>query len=468
MDPHLGAMLIATAVVGVTQRRAFAATVVALGAVLLALGPATPLHELAWRFVPLFDHFCYPAKYLVPATLALVVLAAVGLEGAARARPARRIARISWGVALVVVAVVVARFTPSAPELSLVAALFPLVAALAYAPRRRTIAGLLLAASVLVVAPQQVQVDAPLAQVPSILSGVVAHTRSAGHLRPMVCVEPSLERRLFSVSDDDGSLALRRAVAAHTWLAHDTPVLDGLAAPVAYSATARTAVAHALVMEVSVRDARAARALGCTYVVGEPPAGVGVAALDASTALGPAGEFPEGVPVRPFVVHDPIPAVFVARAPEATPTEQVVARLLADGVEPVSVIDDPLSRGGGRALPSGADVVVKVLDWQRRDHATITLGGAGGAAVGIRTLFIVGWRARQAGVELPLMRASGGFPVAVVDDVARGPVELFYEPVATGRALASFILGLGALALALSLARRRGSRRTPSEHGGPP
>ncbi|MCC7071888.1 MAG: hypothetical protein IT383_11235 [Deltaproteobacteria bacterium] len=468
VNPYLGALLVATAVVGATQRRALTATALALGAMLLALGSATPLYALAWRFVPLFDHFRYPAKYLVPATLGLVVLAAVGLEHAARAPAGRRFARLSWGVAIVVVGAVVARWTPSAPALVLLAAVFPLVAALAYAPRSRAVAALLLATSVVVVAPQQLQIEAPFAPMPSILSGVAAQARRGGHVRPVVCIEPRLERRLVSAGDDDdaGSAAMRRAIAARAWLAQDTPVLDGLAAGMAYSATARTAVAHALGAQVSAGDVRAARALGCTYVIGEPPAGAGSTMLDAATALGPAGDYPEGVPVRPFAIEAPVPAVFVARDPVVTPTDQVVARLVSGDGDPVAVIDDPLARAGGRALPSGAGVVVSTLDWQRRDRATVGLQGTGGAVVGIRTLFIVGWRARQAGVELPLVRASGSFPAAVVDDVARGPVELFFEPVASGRAVASLLVGVGALALALALARTRGTRTARRERTG--
>jgi len=53
-------------------------------ALLLALGRHTPLFPLLWRFVPLANRFRYPEKYAAIATLALVVLAAQGIEDTLR------------------------------------------------------------------------------------------------------------------------------------------------------------------------------------------------------------------------------------------------------------------------------------------------------------------------------------------------------------------------------------------------
>jgi len=74
-------------------------------AILLALGPATPLFGLAHRVVPGVSLFRVPARWLLIAVVALALLAAYGTEalGAATGRPGRE--RLRWlGVWLVVLA----------------------------------------------------------------------------------------------------------------------------------------------------------------------------------------------------------------------------------------------------------------------------------------------------------------------------------------------------------------------------
>ena len=79
------------------RRRSLVLLGVALLAVLLALGEHTPLYAWAHRGVPLFGLFRYPAKLMGLASLALALLAGVGLT----CRPAGdRRSFLRWGIGL--------------------------------------------------------------------------------------------------------------------------------------------------------------------------------------------------------------------------------------------------------------------------------------------------------------------------------------------------------------------------------
>jgi hypothetical protein len=460
--PYLGAFVVFTAMVGMTVARARTAIIAAVVSTLLALGASTPLYAFAWRFVPAFDHFRYPAKYLVPASLALVVLAAIALEQAHRQRRTRTRLCVTWTIGVLVVALLAARLAPGAKPDVLASAIVPLLAAVAAIATQRRLLATVLAGSMLVVAPTLVKADDPVTPLGSILAGVAREERQKGHVRPVICSAYALLERSIHIEGSSVDLAVVTIVGWRAWLQLDTPVLDGVANAIPYSATARSAVALQLESHVTPQDVRAARALGCTHVIGELPNGPGAVLVDAATALGPGASFPNNVPVRPFVIDDPVPPVFVARQPTFTPTSDVADRLreAPTAADVVAVIDDPLPGGAPPQLPSGDDVTLLASSWDRRDRATLSLRGSGGAVVGLRTLFLPGWRARQAGVALRVVRASGGFPAAIVDDVTRGPVEMFYEPVHTTRSVASLLGGLLLLSGVVAAgARRRRARR---------
>ena len=60
-------------------------------------------------------------------------------------------------------------------------------------------------------------------------------------------------------------------------------------------------------------------------------------------------------------------------------------------------------------------------------YATALLGAGGGALVGFRSAFLVGWQARQDGAGLPVLRVSGQHLAALVNDVPRGPIQFRYR-----------------------------------------
>lgn len=93
IDPYLGPFLLATAALGAPLRRASTAMVLAALAFVLSLGPLAPVFRLAWAYLPVFGKFRYPAKYLVPFALGVIMLAAVGAQHALRSAAARRRAR---------------------------------------------------------------------------------------------------------------------------------------------------------------------------------------------------------------------------------------------------------------------------------------------------------------------------------------------------------------------------------------
>jgi hypothetical protein len=131
---------------------------------------------------------------------------------------------------------------------------------------------------------------------------------------------------------------------------------------------------------------------------------------------------------------------------------------LSDDAESVvRGIDDPLGRLKGSTLPGGQGVGLVSFDWPRRERATVRLSGEGGAVVGLRTSFQVGWMAEQAGRPLQVVRAAGSHVAAVVPDASHGPVEFEYRLPGRKRAAASVLAGAFALILGLGMPFR--SRR---------
>lgn len=98
----------------------------AAAGLLLALGAYNPLTYVLWRFVPGFDLFRAPARWLALFALGCAQLAALGIDGLAKADPVRPAARprgrLTWAmIALVVlagVALLVLQVWPSAPTVA--------------------------------------------------------------------------------------------------------------------------------------------------------------------------------------------------------------------------------------------------------------------------------------------------------------------------------------------------------------
>jgi len=96
-DPFVGIVAVTLAIVALFQvrrsRMARLFAVVALGGLLLALGKDTPVHRLAYDWIPLVEKARYPAMAVVLCQAGIAALAALGLEAWFRgARHARRVA----------------------------------------------------------------------------------------------------------------------------------------------------------------------------------------------------------------------------------------------------------------------------------------------------------------------------------------------------------------------------------------
>ena len=102
LSAYLGAAALALAAVAVVLRRRsrwvrFGALLGVLSLV-LAMGESTPVYAVFHRYVPFFDRFRYPVKWLLPATFSVSVLAGIGLAALGGRRDAdRRATRLLLG-----------------------------------------------------------------------------------------------------------------------------------------------------------------------------------------------------------------------------------------------------------------------------------------------------------------------------------------------------------------------------------
>lgn len=100
---YVGVLTLLLAAVGLTRgRRAVFWAALALLGLLLALGPATPVHEWFYRYVPGMAQLRAPARLILLVDMGLASLAALGLDTLLRA-PRRVYAWLATGVALALV-----------------------------------------------------------------------------------------------------------------------------------------------------------------------------------------------------------------------------------------------------------------------------------------------------------------------------------------------------------------------------
>ncbi|MEW5852964.1 MAG: hypothetical protein AB2A00_29545 [Myxococcota bacterium] len=477
VTPYVGPLLLACALVGFSQRRLRSAALLATVAMVFALGEHSPLMPALMRSFPPLALFRYPQKYLVIASLALVVLAGGTLDVVVRRRRARTVLPVALGLMLAFqVALLVwvalnrdaldALVTSGAGalELARTAALpslsdallrsatmgaVPVFAALlllwrarvAVLPLLLTTELILVAASTVNVGPSLVDAHSPLMVLPPM----------SPDPPPVLCHHPDVYERTLGIPDAPGpwgGALLLRLVAAPS-----VQSCDGLNSGHMYSPlTSR--VRRQLGGGVGRDRSAASRALGCTHLISDraPREGdtseVTVPGFDRITAV---------MGLRVHAIDDPIPTVFIARAASLKVNEDDVINAIGlsrTAEEVVAVVDDPLQRRPNVPLPDGKGAQVTAREWPSRDHARVTLAGSGGAVVGLRTSFQAGWRAQQDGRELPVVRSSGVHVAAVADDVTAGPVEFRYEVPRWPLAWALACSGL-ALLLALLMVGRR-------------
>jgi hypothetical protein len=325
-------------------------------------------------------------------------------------------------------------------------------------PAGRKYLAALAVADLVLAAPHALRVGPPLGDAHAVFAGLARP--GASHFEVLlVCVSPTLGAEVLTTAQEPSPW--NKAATDRLWGAIETQACDGLAAPVAYSAALRTPLADALTEGLAQHRPAAARALGCQLMVDNaPPKDDGAERLSWQ-------EVPE-LRVDPSLerfwlmrVRGPMPPVFVQTSAQLAGSARAVLSAIArarTAEEVTAIVDDPLGRLAGRALPRGGEVAVADFSWPRRDEARVVLRGRGGAVVGLRTAFAVGWHAEQSGRSLPVVRVAGAQVAAVVSDASAGPVELRYAwPHAdAGRAAAA--LGV-VLAAGLVIVPARRSRR---------
>ncbi|MGC4119576.1 MAG: hypothetical protein QM765_34395 [Myxococcales bacterium] len=466
-EAYLGPLMLVAAALAFARRRTASLSVVAVVGALLSVGDTLPLLPALMKLVPPLATFRFPAKYLVITALAITVLGGIGLQQVARSQRRRRafVLASSAAAALLILAIglvltsadaLAQSASPAAPPVpflptlssvlsrGLVQALVPLVGALLvarFAPRRVALLPALLALDLAFAAPSSLQVGPPLGRTASPL----ARIPSSGAMPNHFCIDPELEKGTFF--DEETSAWVGSLRFQKTWGLGELPACDGVTTAIPYSAL-RTRIHYVLESGLRSKSVSAAWVLGCTHVVtAQPWPGLEIVPMVGA---------PPGATVQRLPA--PVTASFVVAAPRLLSEAQVLdAMRSARSLDEVaSLVDDPLGRLAGRALPvASGGLGIARLTWPRQDEATLALTGTGGGVVGLKTFYQVGWSARQAGRELPIVRAHGVHLAVVVDDAAAGPVELRYRPPHLAAGVASSVVGVALLCLLSFLGRAR-------------
>lgn len=481
---YVGLVFLCALVVGATGRRVLSATLVVVAFLLASLGDLTPFLPTVNSVVPLLQRFRYPAKYLVPVMCGAAVVVAFQLERAKRSRAGRRPLVIALVTGLVGNAALwlgvvlhreglarLAEWDPAerVEELPILSqllergamhtALFGTLALVAlFAPRpRRGLVYLVVIADLAAAAPLLVSAHPPLYDVhgPQVL---LRAPDDAGPADVAVVCLPDRFNALSVIQVESDTREFADMRSARFLGVPEMQACDGVAGAVNYSAPMLLRTAHQYSFGLDESNTNAARALGCTHMLDDrPPRGGGAELLKSFAPGGRYFDPQPGVP-RLFRLQDPIPPAFVALDPEWVEEEDLVLRVArAGGVEPLlGLVDAPLSEERG-ALPDGRNAVVGRFEWDVRDEAVVAMEGEGGAVVGLRTTFRVGWTAEQAGEPLRTVRVAGVQLAAIVPDVTQGPILFRYRPPGWPAALVIAAIGL-ALGLGAGVLRRRADR----------
>jgi hypothetical protein len=474
---------------GVGSRRVRPAAIVFVGALLASLGDQTPLLPALHAVVPPLDRFRYPAKYLVPAMAGGAICASAFFAALLRDAVARRRYTLLLSLALaanvaglVIVFVQRARIDaafhavsnsvrtglPEASELLLQAGAHSsaavLLALLAprWLPWGWRVLPAIVAVDLLIAVPAIVDVHPPLAREVGVLAALRAPDDAAVADVPVVCIPERLTGLRVILEADGMSVADARGLRHHG--IPELQSCDGVAGAWAYSAPLLPRTVEHLKYGLDARNVRAAQALGCTHVLDERAPDGGATRL--AEPFRPGGAYFNPAPLAPRVyeITDAAPAAFVARDARWIEEKGYAARVrdAPDLSTMLSWVDDPGGRSPGQPpLPDGAGVQAVELEWKVRDRARLTARGSGGAVLGLRNTYWMGWRAEQAGEPLPVVRVAGTMVGVIVQDVGRGPVVLTYR--APGWSAAWFVAALGLVLVMLATWIRR-SRGRGSNH----
>ncbi len=467
--PYLGPLVLVGALLGWRRRRMRFVLVAASVGLVLALGDETPVFGALLRVFPPLGTFRYPAKYLPLVALGVTLAACASWQGLMR----RRSVDVAWlwaaggalaafgagaavvaGQANVLDAVLMLPPGEAAPALgpllsqvllegtARAAALVALSLGLVWWRRGRVVWGVVLVLDLMLAARAQLPTGPPLPPSPLTALGPQA----------VVCTPNALSN--LALTTPNTTPAWRTAAMARLLAFPDVNACDGVASGVPYSMLI-TRLNHALEVGLTHRYTASARALGCTHVLFDRPP------VDATAHVVPnVLPFGPNAALRVYAVEDAIPVAFVVPQPVFQTEALVLQHIPRARTWPAvtALVDDPLAppQDAHPVLPLGDGARVVGLAWPVRHQAQVVLDGRGGALVGLRTAFHVGWHASQAGRPLRVVRVAGTLVAAVVEDVTAGPVDWEYRAPLFWQGVAAAVLGLfGVLVL---LARQRPSR----------
>jgi len=474
--PLLGLAAIAAALAGWRLRKARVPAIAALVLTVFSLGAQTPVFPIAVRLLPLLGWFRYPSRYFVAASLAALIVAACTFDRAARPRARRRGLVVALGAATLcsgaVLAVVAARTsaidalaTKVANAAGQAAAGLPLLSsasiragalatamgalALLLVALRPRWSPLALALPLLAAFPERLPLDVP------ILAAPAARASLGGPDQALLCHGRHLQAIHVDLPDEPLGVRGDLLPDFHDLLPQ-LQLCGGPAVPQWYLASAQ-AETVSLVRERLDEESGAlgpAVALGCTHLVTRSPRVLpGFVPAEDAPPLAFLG--------RLYSLIQPLPAAALAADPVllasgAEAVERVAS--LNTAAEVSRLLDDPAGSLGSAKLPTASSARLSGASFGAPTQGRIELEGTGGAVVVLRKPWWPGWEARQAGANLPVLRAAGVQLAVVVADASAGPIELTYRAPLLAAGFASGASGLLALAGLALLARRRPRR----------
>ncbi|MGC4121794.1 MAG: hypothetical protein QM765_45895 [Myxococcales bacterium] len=469
--PLLGLAAFAAALAGFWLRRVRTAALAALLLTLMSLGAQTPFFPALLRALPFLGLFRYPARYFVGASLAILVVAVCSFDRAARHRSTRRALAIALGLATIASGAAMALVGVRAGDIDILASKVANAAGSASSSLpvlsstlldAGTLSTILCATAltVLLILPRwsALAVSLPLlAATPAFLPLDLALTEAPSARAAIGPPEQALlchGKHLGSVHVDLPGQPLDvhgDVLPDFNDLLPNLQQCGGPAVPDWYlsSAQAETVALVRDRLDESVGALGPALALGCTHLVTR------------ARTVQPGFVPLESVQPVPFVgylyaVAEPMPAASIARAPTlassgAEAVERVAGFSRADEV--VRVLDAP-GTAAPAALPDGRGVASAQVRWESPTRGQLQLEGQGGAVAVLKRPWWPGWRARQGGKELAILRAAAVQLAVVVPDAVAGPVSLEYSAPLLGWGVAASAFGALLLAAVGLLAWR--------------